>query len=268
MNLRLSSSLFILTLATSAFADPAPASNKIYAGVFGGAGWSSNFYGNQHGTVFFLEANGGPLAVNAYGLLKNKSTYFVGAQLGYQANEICLYSSSLSVTPAIELEGYGMNERTFSGRFSNNNYLRTAEHDFDVSYPMSRNVFLVNAVLNFNSDELLVHPYIGFGLGNGIVTIANANSTQTNPSEPGVNHYNTQSSDTNSTFAGQIKLGLSYDIIPCLSVFAEYRWLYLANTHFVFGSTLYPNHAPTSNWEVNLNSQRYHLGDIGVRMNW
>jgi opacity protein-like surface antigen len=91
---------------------------------------------------------------------------------------------------------------------------------------------------------------------------------QVNPPENGINHYNENSSDTNSTFAGQIKLGLNYDINKCVSLFAEYRWLYIANSHFVFGSTDYPTHVPTSTWEVNLDAQRSHLGNVGVRVNW
>jgi opacity protein-like surface antigen len=129
-------------------------------------------------------------------------------------------------------------------------------------------VFLANAVFNFNAPCLVVHPYIGFGIGNAVVRVSDATSTQINPPEEGVNHYNASSSDTNSTFAGQIKLGLSYDINKCISLFAEYRWQYLANTHFVFGSTVYPGHVETSSWQVNLDAQRYNLGNVGIRFNW
>ncbi len=266
MNLRLTSSLFLLALTTSAFANPAP--GKLYAGLFGGSGWSNHFDGSQFGTAFFVEAQGGPLAVNAFGQLDNKSTFFLGAQLGYQAQEICLHGSAWTVAPAIELEGFAMSNRSFKGTFTNDNILRLPEHDFNVAYPMSRTVFLANAVFNFNNPCLLVQPYIGFGIGSSIVTISDANSAQVNPPEAGINHYNSKSSDTNSSFAGQIKLGLSYDIIEFVSVFAEYRWLYLANTHYVFGSTVYPNHVETSPWQVNLNAQRYNLGNVGVRLNW
>jgi predicted porin len=66
-------------------------------------------------------------------------------------------------------------------------------------------------------------------------------------------------------FAGQIKLGLAYNFNKYLSVFADYRWLYIASTDFTFGSTVFPGHAETSSWQVTLDAQRYNLGTIGVR---
>ncbi len=208
------------------------------------------------------------MAVDAFGELNNKSVLFFGAQLGYQAQEISLNSSSQwTLRPAIELEGYAMNKRSFKGNL-NNDTARLPEHEFMVSYPIKNTVFLTNAVLNFNNEHFPVHPYIGFGIGNAIIRNAHATATQVNPPEVGINHYNANTSDTSSTFAGQIKLGLGYDMSKCVSFFAEYRWLYLASTDFVFGSTVYPSHVPTSSWRVNLGSQRYHLGDIGVRFSW
>lgn len=267
MKSRLSSSLFLLALTTSAFANAAP--GQLYAGLFGGGGASNHFDGSQFGTAYFFEIQEGPFGVNAFGQIKSKSTYYLGAQLGYEAQARSLHSSAWSLAPAIELEGFTMNKRSLEGTLSNDNVVRLPEHDFNVTYPMNRTVFLANAVFNFSNPCLLVQPYIGFGIGSSIVTISNANSVQVNPPEVGFNHYNSKSSDTNATFAGQVKLGLSYDIIEFVSVFAEYRWLYLANTHYVFGSTVYPNnHVETSPWQVNLNAQRFNLGNIGVRLNW
>ncbi len=131
---------------------------------------------------------------------------------------------------------------------------------------MKRTVFLANAVLSFNNPCQRVHPYVGFGIGNAIVKISDASATQIEPPEEGVNHYNANTSDTDSTFAGQIKLGLSYDINNYINLFADYRWLYLASTHFVFGSTVSPSHVETSNWQVKLDPQRYNLGNVGIRI--
>jgi opacity protein-like surface antigen len=266
--------LFALTLPAFANSTPiksttAPAAGKFYVGVFGGGGSSNSFNVNQFGTAYFLELNGGPLAVNAFGNLNSKSVSFFGAQLGYQVQEIVLNSSSQwALEPAVELEGYAMNQNSFGGVLVNNTS-RLPEHDFSVSYPISNTVFLANAVINFNNLRVpSVHPYVGFGIGSGLVRISDANATQVSPPEPGVNHYNASPSDTNTTFAGQIKLGLSYDITKCVSVFADYRWLYIANTHFTFGSTVYPLHAETSNWQVNMDAQKYNLGNIGIRLNF
>jgi opacity protein-like surface antigen len=134
---------------------------------------------------------------------------------------------------------------------------------------MRRTVFLANAVLNFNHPCALVHPYIGFGIGNAIVRVSNANAVVINPPEDSaINHYNSNPSDSTSTFAGQIKLGLGYDFNRYVSLFGEYRWLYLASTQFVFGPTSYPSHAPTSSWQVKLDDQSYHLANVGLRYNW
>lgn len=272
MKLRLSSSIFLFSLTTLVFASHTPtesAPGKFYIGAFGGGGDSSNYFNaNQFGTAFFIQAEGGPLSVNAFGQLNKQKATFFGLQLGYQAPGIFLNSSSQwALAPAIELEGYAIKRRSFSGALINNTE-RLPEHDFIVSYPMKRTIFLANAVLNFNHSCFPVRPYISFGIGNAIVSISGASATQVSPPEEGVNHYNANSNDTNSTFAGQIKPGLSYDFNEYVSFFAEYRWLYIADTHFVFGSTVYPNHAETSSWQVKLNAQRYNLGSVGVRFNW
>ncbi|MCS5707914.1 outer membrane beta-barrel protein [Candidatus Berkiella cookevillensis] len=272
MQLRISSSVFLFALTSTAFASHSPAATsvaKFYLGAFGGGGSSNHFKASQFGTAFFPEAMGGPLSINAFGQLNSKKTAFLGFQLGYQAQEIPLNASSQwALGVAAELEGYFMNKRSFSGTLVNNNTVRLPEHDFMVSYPMKKSVFLVNAVLSFKKANLPIHPYIGFGIGNAITKISDAYAMQINPPEADVNHYNTSISDTKSTFAGQLKLGLNYDINKYLSLFGEYRWLYLASTDFLFGSTLFLNHVETSSWQVKLDAQKYNLGSVGIRFKW
>ena len=269
------SSVLFSVLANSAFAAPitsvkSPAINppgNFYLGVFGGDGSSGQFHASQFGSAFFPEAAGGPLAVNAFGHTKSQSGWLAGAQVGYQARDI-LFNSSLDwrVTPAIELEGYYLGNRSFTGDLINNT-TRVPEHDFVVTYPMKRSVFLTSAVLSLNNPCYLFHPYIGVGFGGAIVEISGADSTQVAPAEPGINHYNSNTSDTSPVFAGQVKAGLSYDFNEYVSLFAEYRWLYLSSTHFAFGSTDYPTHVATTNWQVKIDSQRYNMGVAGIRFN-
>lgn len=254
--------------STSMQSDAATGSEKLYIGVFGGGGSSKHLHGRQFGTALFREAVGGPLSVNAFGRIEKKRSGFYGAQLGFQAREKCFFSSSeWTLAPAVELESFVMNKSTFKGEFFNE-VDRLPEHDFLVSYGMRRSVFLANAVLNFNNPCFIVNPYVGFGIGSAIVKIRDARAKQIRPPERGVNHFNASTKDTTSTFAGQIKLGVSYDISECVSLFAEYRFLYLANTLFVFGSTVYPTHAETSSWQVKLSDQKYNLGNVGIRYNW
>lgn len=274
MKLPISASILLCAFTTLATANQNPTESpivskagKLYIGAFGGGGASNDFNGSQHATAFIIEAAGGPLAVNAFAKLDSENPAFLGAQLGYQAPDIVLNASSQwTLGPAFELEGYTTNRRSVSGEFIHNTP-RIEEHDFLVSFPTRRTMLLANAILNFNKNCFPLHPYIGFGIGNAIVRISDADATQIEPAEVGVNHYNTNTSDTNATFAGQFKLGFSYDISKHLSFFADYRWLYLANSHFLFGSTAAPNHAPTSSWQVKLDAQQFHLGNIGIRFN-
>ncbi len=244
-------------------------SGKAYIGVFGGGGSSNRVNISQYGTAFFTEANGGPLAVNAVGQTNNRDVGIVGGQVGYQWAEHFLTSLSTqwSLSPAVELEGYYLGQSSFTGQDLNNNTARLVEHDFLVNYPLSSGAFLTNAVLNFNPTQYnRLHPYIAGGIGAAILAITNANSTQVAPAEVDVNHYNANSSDKDATFATQVKVGLNFDLMEHVNIFAEYRGLYLAASHFTFGSTVYPTHAETSNWMVNFNGQFYNMGAAGVRL--
>jgi len=269
------SSIFLSVLTSAAFAShteimgsPGFASpGKFYVGVFGGGGAPREFDASQYGTAFFTEAEGGPLAVDAFGDTNHPSAWLFGAQIGYQVPGILNPNSQWTLTPAAELEGYYISNNSFTGHLVNDEATRLPEHDFIVNYPMKRAVFLANAVLNVNIPCLNIHPYVGAGIGGAVIRISGADATQISPPELGVNHYNSNTSDTDATFAGQIKLGLSLDITPCVSVFAEYRWLYLSSTQFSFGSTVYPGHAPTSGWQVKLDPQYYNLGAVGIRVN-
>jgi opacity protein-like surface antigen len=268
------SSVFLFALAGSAFAGHAAMGGidtpqRFYVGVLGGGGATSSFNTTQYGTAFYLEAQGGPLAVDAFGHSNNRSTWLLGLQAGYQAPAIILNTKSQwALVPAVELEAFYLGKTTFSGDLTNDQPGRLPEHDFLVSYPMQRSVFLVNAVLNYNIPCSRFHPYVGAGFGSALVKISGADASQVSPPEPGVNHYNTSTSDQITTFAGQLKAGLSYNITDCINVFAEYRWLYMADTHFMFGSTVYAGHPTTSNWSVKMNPQYTNLGAVGLRFSW
>lgn len=270
--MKLSMKSICALICFSALASPVLASHgacgKVYVGVFGGGGANQRFNANQYGTAFYLEAAGGPLAVNAFGDVDSESTWFAGAQLGYQAPDIMLDAATQwSLAPAAELEGYYMGGSSFGGSLSNNT-ARLPAHDFDVSFPMSRSVYLVNAVLKFDNPCILVHPYLGLGIGSALTNISGADSLQVAPPEFGVNHFNGHTGDMDTAFAGQVKIGLTYEFNDCVSVFAEYRWLYLSSTHYIFGSTIATGHVETSNWHVSLDAQRYNLGSAGIRFTW
>lgn len=242
------------------------APGKIYVGVFGGAGSSNKINMSQYGTAFFTESESGPLAVNAFGKTNSRTAGLVGGHVGYQWMDISsnLFNSQLSLAPAVELEGYYLGNSSYTGHDINNDTSRLLEHDFLVKYPMNAGVFLANAILNFNPVQSRIHPYIGAGIGAAVLSISNATSTQVLPSEPDVNHYNSNASNTAATFAAQGKVGLNFEVSNNISIFAEYRGLYLADSNYTFGSTVYPTHAQTSSWQVLMGSQYFNMGAIGV----
>ena len=239
----------------------------VYVGAFGGGGATTSSNLSQGGTAFLAEASGGPLAVNSNGESSRTSAWIAGGHVGYQwtARPVNHINSNWTYAPATELEGYYLGGASLSGNELNNDTTRLNEHDFFVTYPMHTGVVLVNAVLNANHSDLgKFHPYIGVGAGTAVISIRGANSTQKSPSEPGVNHYNSDTNDTRIAFAAQPKIGVSFDLNQNANMFVEYRFLYLSASDYTFGSTVYPTHVATSNWDVKIGSQYYNMGTIGI----
>lgn len=258
----LSLTLVSASVSAGSMGTALPEPGPWYLGVFGGAGSATSEDTSQHGTAFLT--TGGPLAVNAYGQADSNTAGIGGAHLGYKWRSFDNSGSKWALTPALELEGYYLG-LTQNGIDLDNNTVRLDEHEFAVSYPMDNGVFLLNGVLNFNNLGWgSVTPYMGGGLGAAIISISGAESTQVAPAEPGVNHYNSDTNASDWTFAAQYKVGLNFNISPQASIFAEYRFLYLSPTSYTFGSTQYPTHAPTTNWNVQLDSMYYNMGTIGI----
>lgn len=235
----------------------------VYAGVFGGWGAVSSTDVNQYGTAFFSEVEGGPLAVDAFGRAGSDSTGIIGGHVGFAwPNTMGMY---LPVTAAVEIEGYYMSRVNLEAHDLNNNTDRLPEHDFLVNYPIKTGVFLVNAVLNANNSMFgKFKPYVGFGIGSALQSVSGATSVQVAPPELGVNHYNANTDDKAFAFAAQPKVGAHFDLTDHVSVFAEYRFLYLSQTNYTFGSTVTPTHAVTAPWLVSIKPQHYNMGTIGI----
>ena len=265
---------FGLTLAiiTSFLAVPAVAADRrlpdqatpgrgVYVGVFGGAGFSTATDVTQLGTVFFIEAVGGPLAVNAPGRTDSGSVWFGGGQIGYE------WSYGSMVLPAFEIEGFYLATGTRRATLPNPN-VRIAEGTFDNTLPMNSSVFLANLVLSFPTAYPGVTPYIGGGIGGARVAIKGATSLQTNPLEVGINHFNSGTDSSAWTFAAQAKTGVRVALGRNAYVFGEYRYLYVGATDQIFGSTAYDTHAPTSPWTVRLGDTSHHLATAGIGINF
>ena len=246
----------------------APALGTIYVGAFGGGGSVTSGNLSQEGTAMYGASKGGPLAVNAIGSSDGSSTWIVGGHLGYQWPSRLLnhINSNWTFAPATELEGYYLGGANIHGDDLNNGTTRLDEHDFHVTYPMHTGVFLVNAVLMADHSSFgNIHPYVGVGAGTAVISITGANSTQKTPAEPGINHYNSGTNDTSFAFAAQPKIGVSFNVNQHTAMFIEYRFLYLSPTDYTFGSTVYPTHVATTNWDVKIGSQCYNMGTVGIQ---
>lgn len=233
----------------------------VYVGVFGGGGVSSDTDIAQLGTVFFTEASGGPLAVNATGQADSDSVWFIGVQVGHE------WSSNSSVLPAFELEGFQLDTGTLNATLQNPN-IRTVEQTFDTSFSTETTVFLANLVVSFPASFRGVTPYVGGGFGAAQVDVDGATSLQLDPTEPGVNHFDGGPDSTAWTFAAQAKAGLRIALGRNAFVFGEYRYLYVGSADQIFGSTVEAAHAPTTEWTVRFGETSHHLGSAGIGFNF
>lgn len=235
----------------------------LYLGAFGGGGNAVDSHTYQYGTALFREppVDRGPLGVDALGTLSSHSTWLAGANLGYSWKNPCSWFN-----PAMEMEGFYLSSNLDGTLDTPSTAL--PEHLFDDSFTANIKVFLINSVLSFKNPIMpQVVPYVGVGIGGALISLSDAESFQKAPppGEPGVNHFSAKTSSQDSSFAGQVKLGLNYMFTKNWSLFAEYRFLYLGANHYNFGSTVFPGHAVTTSWGVNVDSIRYNLGVAGIQ---
>jgi opacity protein-like surface antigen len=241
----------------AASADDAGLNRGVYIGVFGGGGYGGSTDVTQRGTAFFLEIAGGPLAVDAKGSAGGKGVGFVGGQIGYE------FAYNSLMLPAFELEGFYLDSGTRNATVDSP-HTRLDEHTFRNTLPMDNAVILANMVLSFPTQYPGVTPYIGGGFGAALVSVDGADSLQINPPEAGVNHFNSGPDASAWTFATQAKAGVRVAISSNAYIFGEYRYLYIGSSELTFGSTVFPGHAATSPWTVQLGGTSYQLATAGI----
>lgn len=242
-----------------------PSCNRLYIGVFGGELFSDSSEISQMGTAFFIEGLGGPLAVHAKGDSKKVSTGYGGVQVGYEWTKgYEIGCSGWTIAPAGELEAFFYSHKK-KGELINDTD-RLDEHDFLDSFHANSSTLLVNAVFSLNSCCLMgFSPYIGGGIGATHISLKDAKSEQIDPPEEGINHFNSKRDDSTWAFAAQIKAGLRYTFCQKFHVFAEYRYLFVDSSNYIFGSTDYPSHAVTSPWNVKISNTHYNAFAVGLQ---
>ena len=259
------SSLFVcsLTIGAALAADTAGEHRGLYIGVFGGMGSTTATSLRQRGAVFLNPPNSLPiLPVDANGSTgSGDHVNMGGAHLGYEWNHWNL-GSGWGLKPAAELEG------VYFGKYSPVGDMPVTPSFLGTQYvtvPMTVGAFLANAVFTLQtpySDKTL--PYIGVGVGVAFVSISGSDSA--NPSEPGINHFNSDPDASDSALVMQLKVGVKRELCKNLYLFTEYRYLFIDSTEYTFGSTDYPGlHLPTTHWQVNLGHQQYNLLVAGLQ---
>jgi opacity protein-like surface antigen len=242
--------------------------SRMYIGAFGGGLYSDKTKISQLGTAYFPydeEGAGGPLAVFAKGHTKRKSTGFGGVQVGYEWSK-SMGCSGWSLAVAGEMEALFYGHKKKGHLFNNTAPDRLPEHDFLDSFDVTHSTILVNAVFALNSSCLWgITPYVGGGIGATHISIRKADSLQVEPVEAGVNHFNSRRNDSTWAFAAQAKAGLRYNITKSFHIFGEYRYLFVDASNFIFGSTVYPTHVPTSPWNVKIKDMNYNAFAFGIQ---
>ena len=270
--LTLLSALLLSTMAGSLIADEMTQnstkkephnSNRLYIGGFGGELFSNGSNTSQMGTALFEEIVGGPLAVEAIGNLKKNNPGFGGAQIGYEWSRCINKSRHWTLAPGAEIEGYWFSRHLKGLLLNTTDTHRLPEHDFLDTFHMKSGVYLANFILSLNNNWKL-SPYIGLGAGATRLSLHRAKSLQLAPPEAGINHFNSRTHDSSWAFAGQIKAGLRYNIHR-FHFFGEYRYLFVDTSKYIFGSTVYPTHAHTTPWNVEVENMKYNAFAFGIQ---
>lgn len=207
--------------------DP-PAEQSVSPGPFGGAGTASSMGARQEGG-FYLP---GPLktrvGVDAQGQTGGEPVGVLGLQAGYEWKPQAFGQTEWALKPAAEREGIYIGQQSPVGDMPMNpGVLGTQE----VTLPMTVGVVLANAVLTVQTPwSGRTFPDLGVGAGVARLSIQGANST--NPSQPGINHFDSGPDASATAFAMQFKAGLKGEVARNLLLFAEYRHLTLNPTQY------------------------------------
>lgn len=259
--LLISACLFVVSYCIAAGASETEAGP--YVGIFGGVGSSSSTSLRQQGAVYLNPPNSSPtLPIDANGPINgNNGIPVVGAHVGYEWNQWDI-APGWGLRPAIEVEGLYIGEHSPLGVMPVEPESLGTQY---VTIPMTTRGILSNAVLILQTPySNKVFPYIGFGAGVAFVSIDGSNST--NPSEPGVNHFNSAPDASDRALALQLKVGIKAEVYKHTYLLLEYRYLSIEPTRYSFGSTDYPGvHLPTTTWDVNLGRQEYNLFTVGLQ---
>lgn len=237
-----------------------PGEERFYIGIMGGTGALADTTLRQQGGVYLTPSR--ILPVDAQGSTGHTGTWFAGIQAGYEIGTQRWSGGSWEAKPALEAEALWLGHHTPVGnmpirpRFLGTQY---------VKLPMDAQLLMANAVVSLKTPySQSVQPYAGIGIGAAFLSISGADSA--NPTEPGINHFNSGTNASATALAAQFKLGLRAQLQSNLSWFVEYRLISINPTNYTFGATDYPGlHLPTKPWQVSMGRLNYNLFVMGLQ---
>lgn len=201
------------------FASDTASGQGFYVGLFGGAGTASSMSAGQEGGFYLPGPLNTQVGVNAQGKTGGEPVGVLGLQAGYEGKRQALGQSEWALKPAAEREGMYIGQQSRVGDMPITSVVLGTQ---DLTLPMTVGVVLANAVLTVQTPRSSrIFAYLGVGAGVARLSIQGANST--NPSEPGINHFDSGPDASATAFAMQFKAGLKGEVAKNLLLFAEYR---------------------------------------------
>lgn len=231
-----------------------------YFGLFGGYGSARSTELVQQGAVLLNPVQ--HLPIRAAGPTSRSNLGMGGLQLGYEWARLGSREHDWGIKPALELEAIYLGKHSPVGDMPVRPAALGTQY---VTLPMTAGVILANAVFTLETPySSKVFPYVGVGVGAARLSIKNADSF--NPSEPGINHFNSDPNASSTELALQLKVGLKATVSEQIQMFAEYRHLSINSSSYTFGATDYPGlHLPTRPWDVSLGRQKYNFFVVGLQ---
>lgn len=228
-----------------------------YVGALAGVGAARSTDMQQRGAVHLLL---GKLPIDAKGPTESSTrTHLGGLQLGYEFDS-WQHRPQWHITPTAELEAVYMGKHSPTGEMPVHPAFLGMQY---VTVPTQIGLAMLNAGLIFKtpySEKVL--PMLGIGAGAAFVSITGADSA--NPSEPGINHFNSDPDASDTALALQFKAGVKIRMSTRLDLLAEYRYLTIDATHYRFGETDYPGeHQPTDSWRLDMDRQQFNFFAAG-----
>jgi len=153
------------------------------------------------------------------------------------------------------------------------------QHRFENSMTINSWNAASNLIFSYDvSTDISING--GLGVGFSAITLKDAKSFQSNPASANAsyemttengggiaNHYNSQSIATDNIMFSQFRIGTKVKLIDNLALLVDARGMFIGESIFNFGSTIYSDHAPTDNWIYKMGGSSLYSVNVGLCIN-